>query len=112
MRLPVSVSALRGLLKELRGSENRKPLVIGGAHELARVLERELTRDGDAAAVRVGDPEGAAVYVHLIAGSGEDETALKRAHRGRVPIVAVQTSARSADVPYVLATSVGRVGAG
>jgi uncharacterized protein (DUF697 family) len=114
MRLPVSVGALRGLLKELQ-SEEREPVVVGGAHELARVLERELARGGDPAAVRIGDPEGAAVYVHLVAGSAGDEAALKRARRARVPTVAVQTLARSAgegSVPYVLATDVVRVGPG
>ena len=60
MKLPGAVGALRGLLKELQEDE-RKPLVVGGAHELARVLERDLARDGDASAVRVGDPTGAAV---------------------------------------------------
>ena len=111
MRLPLSVGALRGLLKELQGSaEARKPVVVGGAHELARVLERELVRGGDATAVRIGDPEGAAVYVHLVAGSDEDEPALKRARRVRVPIVAVRSG--GGEVPYVLATDVVRVGAG
>jgi len=109
MALPLSVSALRGLLKELR-SEDRKAVVVGGAHELARVLERELARGGDPAAVRVGDPEGAAVYVHLVAGSTGDEAALKRARRARVPIVAVQSGQSS--VPYVLPTDVVRVGPG
>lgn len=109
MGLPVSVSALRRLLKELR-SEDRRPVAVGGAHELARVLERKLARGGDPAAVRIGDPEGAAVYVHLVAGSTGDEAALKRARRARVPIVAVQSGQSS--VPYVLPTDVVHVGPG
>lgn len=112
MKLPVAAGALRGLFKELQ-QDARSPLAIGGAHELARVLERELARGGDASAVRVGDPTGAVAYVHICTGPGLDEVALRRAHRAKVPIVAVQ-SARSADgdPPYVRATDVVRVGPG
>jgi uncharacterized protein (DUF697 family) len=116
--LPVSFAALRALLKELQvSSHERKPLVVGGAQELARVLARELARGGDPSAVRVGDPAGAAVYVHLCATrrGSTNEVALKRARRARVPIVAIQTLAPSAgdgDVPYVLATDIVSVGAG
>jgi len=109
VRIPGAVGALRGLLKELREDE-RKPVVVGGAHELARVLERDLARGGDASAVRVGDPTGAAVYVHIVTGAGADEVALRRAHGARVPLVAVQTG--DGDVPYVLATSIVHVGPG
>ncbi|HET8893518.1 MAG TPA: hypothetical protein VFM96_05425 [Gaiellaceae bacterium] len=109
MKLPVAPGALRGLFKELQEDE-RKPLAIGGAHELARVLERELARGGDAAAVRVGDPTGAAAYVHICTGPGRDEVALRRAHRARVPIVAIQTG--EGDPPYVRVTDVVRVGPG
>ena len=104
MRLPgalSALSALRGLLAELREDEG-KPLVVGGAHELARVLERELARDGDASAVRVGDPSGAAVYVHICAPrrGSLDDVALKRARKARVPVIAV------GDTDDVLATDV------
>jgi uncharacterized protein (DUF697 family) len=88
MRFPAALGALRGVLKELREDE-RKPLVVGGAHELARVLERELARGGDASAVRVGDPTGAAVYVHILSGAATDEVALRRARRAHVPVVAI-----------------------
>lgn len=111
MKLPGAAGALRALFKELQ-TDARKSLAIGGAHELARVLERELARGGDAAAVRVGDPTGAAAYVHICAGPGLDEVALRRAHRARVPIVAIETSTRSDDPPYVRATDVVRVGPG
>lgn len=110
MKLPVVAGALRGLFKELQ-EDARKPLAIGGAHELARVLERELARDPLArSAVRVGDPTGAAAYVHICTGPGLDEVALRRAHRARVPIVAIQTG--EGDPPYVRATDVVRVGPG
>lgn len=109
MKLPVAAGALRGLFKELQ-EDGRKPLAIGGAHELARVLERDLARGGDASAVRVGDPTGAVAYVHICTGPGLDEVALRRAHRARVPIVAVQTG--EGDPPYVRATDVVRVGPG
>jgi uncharacterized protein (DUF697 family) len=108
-KLPVSIGALRGLLKELQVSD-AEPLVVGGARELAGVLARELARGGSAAAVRVGDPAGAAVYVH-IAGGG-DESDLKRARRARVPIVAIVFGSDDIAVPFVLATDVVRVEAG
>jgi uncharacterized protein (DUF697 family) len=110
MALPVSLRALRGLTRELQASEAR-PLVVGGARELAPVLAKELGRGAAAGAVRSGeDPEGAAVYVHVLAGGDQGEDALKRARRARVPIVAV--SSTDEDVPFVLATDVVRVGAG
>ena len=108
-KLPVSIGALRGLIKELQVSD-AKPLVVGGARELAGVLARELARDGSASAVRVGDPAGAAVYVH-IAGGG-DESDLRRARRARVPIVAIVFGSEDVSVPFVLATDVVRVEAG
>lgn len=105
---PVSIGALRKLVKEL-AVVDRRPLVIGGASELARALERALARDGDQGAIRIGDPRGGALYVHIAAG-GDDEPALKRARRARVPIVAVTLG--DDDLPYVYATDVVRVGPG
>jgi uncharacterized protein (DUF697 family) len=105
VKSPVSIGALRKLGKELAAEEAR-PLAVGGAQELSRVLERELARGGDASAVRVGDPKGAAVYVHI----GEDDGALRAARRARVPIVAVAWG--ETTPPYVYATDVVRVGAG
>jgi uncharacterized protein (DUF697 family) len=111
VRLPVSLGALRGLLKELQASAgDEQSLVVGGARELAGVLARELARGGSAAAVRVGDPAGAAVYVHIVGGS--DESDLKRARRARVPIIAIVFGAEDVSVPFVLATDVVRVDAG
>jgi uncharacterized protein (DUF697 family) len=111
MRLPVSVGALRGLLKELQVSAgNEKPLVVGGARELARVLARELARGGSPSSVRVGDPAGGALYVHIV-GDGDDSD-LKRARRARVPIIAIVLGEEDVAVPFVLATDVVRVEAG
>ncbi len=116
MKPPVPIGVLRKMLKEVQASaRDEKPLAVGGARELARALARELVRGGDPAAVRVGDPEGAAAYVYVVTGvEQEDERALKRARRARVPIVAVAAGPGGEDVsiPYVLATDVVRVRAG
>ncbi|HET7571701.1 MAG TPA: hypothetical protein VFJ77_03420 [Gaiellaceae bacterium] len=116
--LPIGVGALRGLLKELETSASAETsLSVGGARELAEVLRRELARGAAPGAVRAGDsPEGAAVLVYVLGRDPdeEDERALRRARRARTPIVAVAAGPVSDDasIPYVLATSVVRVGAG
>jgi uncharacterized protein (DUF697 family) len=115
--LPVSIGALRGLIKELQVSaRDGKPLAVGGARELAAVLRRELARGAKPGAIRqVDEPRGAAVFVYVLghAPTPEDEQALKRARRARVPIVAV-VPGKIGDVtiPYVLATDVVPVHAG
>lgn len=106
MKSPVALGAIRKLIKELAAVE-LKPVAIGGAVEIARTLERELTRGGDPSAVRVGAPGGAAVYVHV---GGADEAPLKAARKARVPIVAVAFD--DGELPYVYATDVVRVGPG
>jgi uncharacterized protein (DUF697 family) len=110
--LPVRVGALRALLKEISvSSDDEAPLVVGGARELAPVLRRGLARDARPGAVRADDdPSGAAVYVHVL-GAPDDEDALKRARRFRVPVVAVVPQEVDA-VPYVLATDIVRVDPG
>jgi uncharacterized protein (DUF697 family) len=115
--LPVSLGALRGVAKEIQVSAREgKPLAVGGPRELAAVLRRELGRNAKPGGVRQSDdPSGAAVYVHVLGNSiEEDEQALKRARRARVPIVAVAAGQVPADaaIPFVLATDVVRVGAG
>jgi uncharacterized protein (DUF697 family) len=100
--LPVSLGAVRGLFKELSAGELR-PLAIGGAPELARVLARELAQGGDESAVRVGGPEGALVYVQI----GDEEEPLRQARRARVPIVSVASG--DEPLPFVLATDVVRL---
>ena len=118
MALPVRLGVLRALMKEISTSEHvGKPLVVGGARELAAVLRRELGRDAKPGAVRPDDePKGGAVYVYVLRHdpTEADEAALKRARRARVPIVAVAAGPLSDDVsiPYVLATDVIRLGAG
>jgi uncharacterized protein (DUF697 family) len=99
MSLPVRLSHVRALIKEISVSAAAdKPLVVGGARSLAEALRRELGVGGGDA------PEGAAVYVHVLGGD-DDEAALKRARRARVPIVAL-APADVDSVPYVLATDV------
>ena len=102
MALPVKLSAVRALLKEITVSAGaHKPLVVGGPPALADALRRELgVHGGD-------DPRGGAVYVHVWSGH-DDESQLKRARRARVPIVALVPEDVD-DVPYVLATDVVRL---
>ena len=109
MKAPVSIGAVRKLIKELNATgEDRRPLAIGGARELATVLARELTRGGDPSAVRIGDPEGASVYVHIA--TGDDEAALTRTRRARVPVVAIASG--DGPLPFVLETDVVRIHGG
>lgn len=109
MKAPVALGAVRKLFKELQASAaDRRPVAVGGARELATVLVRELARGGDATAVRIGDPEGAAVYVHIA--TGDDEEALHRASRARVPVVAVASG--DDPLPFVLESSVIRLHTG
>jgi len=118
MKLPVAPTAVRGTLQEIAASERAgKPLVVGGARELAGVLRRELGRGASPGAVRGDDaPEGAAVLVYVLGGDPrpEDEEALVRARRARVPIVGVVAGPAAEDlaVPNVLATDLVRVPAG
>lgn len=107
LKAPVALGAVRKLIKELReAGGDRRPIAIGGAVEIARTLERELTRGGDASAVRVGAPEGAAVYVHI----GSDDAPLRSARKARVPVVAVAFD--DGELPFVYATDVVSVGPG
>jgi uncharacterized protein (DUF697 family) len=118
MALPISLGALRGLAKEVQASaRDAKPLAVGGARELAAVLRRELGKDAKPGGIRQGDdPRGAAVFVYVLGRepTKDDERALKRARRARVPIVAVAAGRLPDDVsiPFVLATDIVRVGAG
>jgi uncharacterized protein (DUF697 family) len=104
----LSPGAVWSLLRELKkavGDEG--PLLVTGA--LAASLEKELGRGGAAGAVAShGRIEDAGVLVRVLAGkpTDEDADALRTANRARVPVLAVQTSHESFDVPYVLATDV------
>jgi uncharacterized protein (DUF697 family) len=116
MAFPIRLAVLRSLVKEI-SIEDRKPLLVGGARELATVLARELGRGAEPGAVRADDePKGGAVFVYVLAHepTEEDERVLKRARRARVPVVAVVAGPVSGElvIPSVLATDVVRVGAG
>lgn len=118
MPLPVSAGAIRQLLGEIEASgRGDHVLAVGGAAEHAPVLRQQFLRGrAERGAVRLGGPEGADVYVHVLTGepAGEDVDVLRRASRARVPVVAVVVG-RTRDVPtipYVLATDVVRAGAG
>ena len=118
MALPIRLAVLRALAKEISASgASDKPLVVGGARELAAVLRKELGRAAKPGAVRADDePKGGAVYVYVLGGdpTEADEAALKRARRARVPIIAVAAGPLSDDatIPYVLAIDVLQLGAG
>jgi uncharacterized protein (DUF697 family) len=118
MKVPINPLSLRTTMKrhDAEALETRT-LAVGGARELAAVLRRELARGARPGAVRDGDaPEGAAVLVYVIGRepTEEDEKALKRARKARVPIVVVAAGPVSDDLslPFVPATDIVRVGAG
>jgi uncharacterized protein (DUF697 family) len=116
-RLPLSLGAVRKLLREIESSGSGEHfLAVGGADGLAPVLRQQFLRGrAEPASVRLGDPEGADAYVHVIAGEPHDGdvAVLRRARRARVPVVVVAVGfAERAAIPYVLATGVVRVGAG
>jgi uncharacterized protein (DUF697 family) len=115
--LPVSAGALRKLLQEIaRSGSGEHVLSVGGASEHAHLLRQQLLRGrAEPGAVRLGGPEGAAAYVHGLAGEPGDEdiVVLRRARRAAVSVIAVAVGvARDSTIPYVLATDVVRVGAG
>jgi uncharacterized protein (DUF697 family) len=103
--LPLKPMAVLGLLKELRAATaDDRPIAVGGA--LAQQLVKDLTSGGDPRAARTGGPDGAAVYVHVLGGAptDEDEAVIARAHRRRVPVVAL--ARERYRIPNVLATDV------
>jgi uncharacterized protein (DUF697 family) len=117
LALPVSARALRKLLRQIAASgSGEHVLAVGGAPEHAPLLRQQLRRGGaEPAAVRLGDPEGARAYVHVLAGEprAEDVAVLRRAERARVPAIAVAVGfAGDTTIPYVLATDVVWAGAG
>jgi uncharacterized protein (DUF697 family) len=115
--LPVSAGALRKLLLEIaRSGRGDNFLAVGGAPEHAHLLRQQLLR-GRAVreAVRLGGPDGAAAYVHVLAGElgDEDVAVLRRARRTTLAVIAVAVGfPDDAAIPYVLATDVVRVGSG
>lgn len=117
-RLPVSARAIRKLLREIESSGGEEHvLAVGGARELAAELRQQFLRGrAEPEAVRLGEPEGADVYVHVLAGDpgGEDVEVLRRAKRARVPVLAVAggPARDTVTIPYVLATDVVWIGTG
>jgi uncharacterized protein (DUF697 family) len=117
-RLPVSPRVVYGISREIRRSLDRgRPLVLAGAAEPVERLRQALAEGGDATALRVvaghapSDEElrDAAALVYALGdeqASADDEAALKRAHRKRVPVVCVVPTATPGRVPYVLETDV------
>jgi uncharacterized protein (DUF697 family) len=108
-------SAVVGLVRELAASKDPGHLAISGPTALTDTLRRELARDGDPSAVRIGTHHGAALLIHVLTGppAEADLETLKAAHKARVPIVAVLAGPGLDDrVPYVLATDVVRTEAG
>jgi hypothetical protein len=90
-----------------RGRDVRGPLLVTGL--LAEQLARELRAGGEPGLVRTsGEPAHAAAVVRVVAGAAtaEDERTMREATRALVPVVAVQTAARSVRLPYVLAEDV------
>jgi uncharacterized protein (DUF697 family) len=105
--LPVRISTIRALIKEINVSADAdKPLIVGGARSLAPELRKQL----GLAAGGADRPEGAAVYVHILGGD-DDEAALRRARSARVPIVALAPETVD-SVPHVLATDIVRLRSG
>ncbi len=90
-----------------RARHVRGPLLVTGL--LAEQLARELRAGGEPGLVRTsGEPARAAAVVRVVAGAAtaEDERTMREATRALVPVVAVQTAARSVRLPYVLAEDV------
>jgi uncharacterized protein (DUF697 family) len=88
-------------------AEDDRYVAVAGARALADTLRRELARGGDARYVCDAPVEEAAVLVYVAVGD-IDEELLKRAHRAKVPVVALAER----DVPYVLPTDVVPLRAG
>ncbi len=111
----LSPGAVVGLVRELSASRDPGHLAIAGPAALTESLRRDLARDADPGAVRVGTHDGAAVLVYVLAAAPteDDLAALKAADKARIPIVAVLAGPELDDrVPYVLATDVVRTEAG
>jgi len=117
LELPVSAGPLRRLLLEIARSERGEHvLAVGGPGEHAHLLRQQLLRGGaDRGAVRLGGPDGATAYVHVLAGELDDEDVamLRRARRTTLGPIAVAVGFPDhTTIPYVLATDVVRVGSG
>ena len=90
-----------------RARDVRGPILVTGL--LAEQLARELRAGGEPELVRTtGEPAHAVAFVRVVAGAAtsEDERTMREATRALVPVVAVQTAARTVRLPYVLAEDV------
>jgi len=94
----IAPRAVLRALREVRGGTEHRPIAIGGARELARLLARDLREGGDESAVVTETLEGAAVLVWI---GKPDEDALREASLAHVPIVGVT---EGESLPYVLDT--------
>jgi uncharacterized protein (DUF697 family) len=115
--LPVSAQAIRKLLRDFERAGGEHVLAVGGASELAPELRQQFLRGrAEPEAVRLGGPEGADAYVHVLAGEpgDADVAVLRRARLARVPVIAVVSGSAQSGIalPYVLATDVVRMAAG
>jgi len=104
----LGLRSLLGLAREARaGGGETRPLVVGGARELAALLAKELRAGGEAGAVAEHDPVEGAVALVWIGPAGEEP--LRRAARSGVPIVGVTDGS---SLPYVLDTDLVRLAPG
>ncbi len=87
-----------------KANKDHRPLAVGGA--LAAQLRKELVAGGDETAVRLGGPEGAVAYVHVLGGAvgADDERALRAARDAGVPIIVLARD--RSYVPHVLAQDI------
>lgn len=126
-RLPLSPTAVWGVLKELRAvEEDFRPLLVAGSPEHAGAIREAFVEGGDPEAARdlsgrplsAYDIEGARVLVYAIDGqapSDEDEKSLRLAIRKGVGVVCVLVGVPSdvvPSVPYVLDTDIVAVAPG
>ena len=93
-----------GVRRDAKASKDRRQLAVGGA--LAAQLRKELVAGGDDTAVRLGEPEGAAAYVHVLGGAAaeDDEGCSRAAKTAGVPIVVLARD--RSYVPHVLAQDI------
>ena len=75
----LNAGAVVGLVRELSASRDPGHLAVAGPAALTETLRRDLSREGDPGAVRVGTHQGAAVLVYVLAAppAEDDLTALK-----------------------------------
>jgi uncharacterized protein (DUF697 family) len=96
------VGQLVGLVRDARGLEQPRAIVIAGRD--AQALATALSENGDPRAIAVnGDPDRPAAAIRLLDGAPTeaDLAVLRRLARAGVPLIAVQRGS-SSQIPYVL----------